>query len=352
MYPPCQYAAQECFERLRSSCDENIPGFATCRLAPIGGTAPPAPASMLSALRHAFGGGSAGGPSGAMPPGLAPRGSAPGRLAAESARAHAEGGVGDRTGARDMRRISSDAVLVRRRQAAAWPLQTASSCPSPGGKGVAAAMDEQPAAAASQRPRSPPPTPLGAPAGRSGAPPQPFRSPFEQATPACGFFSSGTAGSGSWLLESRSGASRPTSLVCAAPLTLEEAHASMPCSLLASAFVNPEAPEERRRSETLSQRNAQEALAALKLLCRASSIPSSFGSGGASGGASGGGGGNSLQFQSLPSVPVGGSPNPFLAAANLGSMAEQGNASDRSLPSGRPNPFLAALAGQHSGDWQ
>ncbi len=126
----------------------------------------------------------------------------------------------------------------------------------------------------------------------------------------------------------------------------------MPCSLPPSTFANPEAPEERRRSETLSQRNAQEALAALKLLRWASSIPPSFGSGGASGDASGGGGGNSLQRQSLPCAPVGGSPNPFLAAANLGIMAEAGNASDRSSPSGRPNPFLAALAGRHSGDWQ
>jgi len=143
VYPPCQYAARECFERLRCSCEAHIPGFATCRLAPVGGTPPPAPASMLTALRHDFGGGSAGGPSGAMPPGLAPRGSARGRLATEFA--HAEGGVGDRTGARDMRRISSDAVLccagrrrrgrcrpparVPRRAATAWSPPWTSSLP-------------------------------------------------------------------------------------------------------------------------------------------------------------------------------------------------------------------------------
>ena len=348
---------------------------------------------MLTALRHAFSDSSAGGRGNGGLPGLVPCGSAPGRLHTELTRIGSEGG-GDRPGARGMRRTISEVAPQQHGWAAAQPLPIASSCPPPGDKGRATNVGKL-AAADSQCPRPSPPTPLDDAARPMDAPLQRLRSPFEDAagwhaahrmSPAssgCGSasaasgtgemgshaaavsdtFSSGAASSGGDTSIFDRSPNQPRALppgLAATPLTLVEARASMPCSLQPSAFVDLDAPEEHRRSETLSQRNAQAAQAALELLNRTSSNLSDGGSGGggvdladmadqarsssgAGGGDGSGGASGSLQRHTLPT-------NPFLAAASLGDVAEEGSASD-CLPFEQPNPFFAALAGRHGSDW-
>ncbi len=390
----CVNLLQEFFEQLRCSCEAHIPGFTCCCLAPSAGSAPPAPTGMQATLRHAFVGSSADGPGGGGPPAVVPRGTAAGRRLTELAHTSSECGD-ERPGARDMRRISSESAPQQHGRAAAQPLRIASSWFLPGDKGRATNVGKL-AAADSQRPQPSPPTLLDDAARPMEAPLQRFKSPFEDAaarhaahrmspassgggSAASGASSTGELGShaavvGDTLSSSGAASSggdtsifdrspnRPRALppgLAATPLTLVEARASMPCSLQPSAFVDLDAPEERHRSQTLSQRNAQAAQAALELLRRTSRdlsrgsgggggvgpadvVDQAHSSGGVGGGDGSGGAGGSLQRQTLP-------PNPSLAAASLGDVAEEGSASN-CLPFEQPNPFLAALAERYGND--